>query len=51
MTQVQLKSLYGPVAEDMILVEDLLEIPFDGAFGQAELFADLPVQQPGARER
>jgi geranylgeranyl pyrophosphate synthase len=25
MTQVQMKTLYGPVAEDMILVEDLLE--------------------------
>ena len=25
MTQLQMKTLYGPVAEDMILVEDLLE--------------------------
>lgn len=51
MTQLQLASLYGPVAEDMILVEDLLESTKQTELGPLKRMLDHALQARGKRLR
>jgi geranylgeranyl pyrophosphate synthase len=51
MTQIQLASLYGPVAEDMILVEDLLESTKQTQLGPLKRMLDHALQARGKRMR
>ena len=51
MTQLQNKSLYGPVAEDMILVEDLLESTKDVDLPPLKRMLDHALEAKGKRMR
>ena len=51
MTQTQLKSLYGPVAEDLILVEDLLESTKNTDLSALKRMLDHALQARGKRMR
>ncbi len=51
MTQTQLSSLYGPVAEDMILVEDLLESTKQVELPPLKRMLDHALQARGKRLR
>lgn len=51
MTQTQLRSLYGPVAEDMILVEDLLESTKDVDLAPLKRMLDHALEAKGKRIR
>jgi geranylgeranyl pyrophosphate synthase len=51
MTQLQLKSLYGPVAEDLILVEDLLESTKSTEISALKRMLDHALQARGKRMR
>lgn len=51
MTQLQLKSLYGPVAEDLILVEDLLESTKNTEISALKRMLDHSLQARGKRMR
>lgn len=51
MTQTQLVSLYGPVAEDMILVEDMLESAKQTDSGALRRMLDHALQARGKRLR
>lgn len=51
MTQLQLKSLYGPVAEDLILVEDLLESTKNTEISALKRMLDHALQARGKRMR
>ena len=51
MTQMQLKQLYGPVAEDLILVEDLLESTKSTEISALKRMLDHALQGRGKRMR
>ena len=51
MTQTQLLSLYGPVAEDMILVDDLLESTKQVDLAPLKRMMDHALQARGKRLR
>jgi geranylgeranyl pyrophosphate synthase len=51
MTQLQLKSLYGPVAEDLILVEDLLESTKNTELSALKRMLDHALEARGKRMR
>lgn len=51
MTQTQLRSLYGPVADDMILVEDLLESTKDVDLAPLKRMLDHALEAKGKRIR
>lgn len=51
MTQLQMKTLYGPVAEDMILVEDLLESTKNVDLAPLKRMLDHALQAKGKRMR
>jgi geranylgeranyl pyrophosphate synthase len=50
-TQLQLKQLYGPVAEDLILVEDLLESTKSTEISALKRMLDHALQGKGKRMR
>ena len=51
MTQTQLRSLYGPVADDMILVEDLIESTKDVDLAPLKRMLDHALEAKGKRIR
>lgn len=51
MTQLQMKTLYGPVAEDMILVEDLLESTKNVDLAPLKRMLDHALEAKGKRMR
>ncbi len=51
MTQLQMKTLYGPVAEDMILVEDLLESTKNVDLAPLKRMLDHALDAKGKRMR